>query len=200
MNTLAERIKYTREKLRMSQESFAEALGVNQSNITLWEKGKYNPRRDKQKQIADLAGVSLSWLMTGEGTPDGSQSINSGEGIEIPRYQSLFDYIRGIEETFMFVSSVGIKSNYIAVRVDSDAMSPKIEPGDILIIDPDVACYPGDVVIYITKDRQFIRELLEERPSYKFKAWNERYPAQIVPKSEIVKMSKCVAVDKRTFL
>lgn len=39
--------------------------GIAQSTLSDWKKGKSTPKADKMQKIADLFGVSLSYLMTG---------------------------------------------------------------------------------------------------------------------------------------
>jgi len=45
----------------------ARDCGIDPSTISHWKKGLYTPKQDKLKKIADYFGVSLQFLMTGEG-------------------------------------------------------------------------------------------------------------------------------------
>lgn len=42
------------------------ATGIAQSTLSDWKKGKSTPKTDKLQKIADLFGVSLEYLTTGE--------------------------------------------------------------------------------------------------------------------------------------
>ena len=41
----AEKVKYVRTTLKLSQEDFAHELGVSFATINRWENGNYNPDR-----------------------------------------------------------------------------------------------------------------------------------------------------------
>ncbi len=48
-------IRRLRKKLKLSQKEFGSILGVSASSIISWEKGKFQPRKDKVAQLSDLA-------------------------------------------------------------------------------------------------------------------------------------------------
>lgn len=52
--TFAERVKYVRTTLKLSQEDFAHALGVSFATINRWENGSYNPSRLAKKAFNDF--------------------------------------------------------------------------------------------------------------------------------------------------
>lgn len=53
----------------MTQRELAEALGVGyQSEISRWEIDR-RPHPKRIRQIAEVLGVSVAWLATGEGKP-----------------------------------------------------------------------------------------------------------------------------------
>ena len=45
----ADKVKYVREKLKLSQEELAHELGVSFATINRWENGSYNPSRLARK-------------------------------------------------------------------------------------------------------------------------------------------------------
>ncbi|WP_440448271.1 helix-turn-helix domain-containing protein [Ruminococcus sp.] len=49
----AEKIKYVRIKLGLSQEDFAHELGVSFATINRWENGNYNPSRLARKAFEE---------------------------------------------------------------------------------------------------------------------------------------------------
>lgn len=51
--TYAEKVKYVREKLKLSQEELAHELGVSFATINRWENGSYNPSRLARKAFED---------------------------------------------------------------------------------------------------------------------------------------------------
>lgn len=50
----AEKVKYIRTKLKLSQEDLAHELGVSFATINRWENGSYNPSRLAVKVFDDF--------------------------------------------------------------------------------------------------------------------------------------------------
>lgn len=60
---VADRIKEVRtERLGLTQLELAEALGINQVNVSRWERGVTEPRIKHLREIALLAGLPLTWF------------------------------------------------------------------------------------------------------------------------------------------
>ena len=69
---IAERIKIIRESLGLNQKSFAESIGIS-SNATIsrWERGLNFPPADTLAVIQEKYGISVEWIVTGQGTMKG---------------------------------------------------------------------------------------------------------------------------------
>lgn len=50
----AEKVKYVRTTLQLSQEDLARELGVSFATINRWENGSYNPSRLAKKAFEDF--------------------------------------------------------------------------------------------------------------------------------------------------
>ncbi len=50
------KIRQFRERLGMSQKQLADALGLNQSAVALWETGKTTPTNQNLIRLADILG------------------------------------------------------------------------------------------------------------------------------------------------
>lgn len=61
------------EKLRSSKgvtyKEIAQKTGLDASTLSCWVKGKYMPKNDKLKKIADYFNVSLEYLLGEQKTP-----------------------------------------------------------------------------------------------------------------------------------
>lgn len=62
---------YARFELLLKQKNVkvsdvSRATGIRQGVFSDWKMGRYTPKQDKLKKIADYFGVSLDYLMTGE--------------------------------------------------------------------------------------------------------------------------------------
>lgn len=54
------------EEKGMKHSDVSKATGISTSALTDWKKGRYQPKADKIQKIAELFGVSVEYLMTGE--------------------------------------------------------------------------------------------------------------------------------------
>ena len=63
-------IKELRENiLKLSQDSFAQKIGLQRNTISLIENGKRNPSDRTIKDICKTFNVNENWLLTGNGLP-----------------------------------------------------------------------------------------------------------------------------------
>ncbi len=58
-----EKIQHSRKNAGMSQEMFAEKLGVSRQSVSKWETGTAAPDLDNLVAIARLFGVTTDWLL-----------------------------------------------------------------------------------------------------------------------------------------
>ncbi len=61
-----ERIYNLRKRSALSQEEFADRLGVSRQAVSKWETGQSVPDSEKAAAMAKFFGVSLDWLINGE--------------------------------------------------------------------------------------------------------------------------------------
>ena len=66
MSGFGERIYNLRKKSGLSQEEFADKLGVSRQAVSKWETGQSVPDSEKAAAIGAFFGVSLDWLINGE--------------------------------------------------------------------------------------------------------------------------------------
>lgn len=71
---MKERIKTLRKELKLSQEKFAEAIGLARNSITQIEMGTRNPGDRTIADIVRVFNVNETWLRTGEGDMFNPQS------------------------------------------------------------------------------------------------------------------------------
>lgn len=65
---LAIRIKKLREKLGLSQQEFADIIGIHLQSISRWERGTIVPSVEAIATIAEEFGADPLWLLMGEGS------------------------------------------------------------------------------------------------------------------------------------
>lgn len=59
----AEKVKYVRTTLKLSQEDLAHELGVSFATINRWENGSYNPSRLAKKAFEDFCEKRTIYIL-----------------------------------------------------------------------------------------------------------------------------------------
>ncbi len=75
--TFGDRLAAAREAAGLSQAELAQKLGVKTRVIEHWEADAKEPRANRLQMLAGMLGVSLMWLLTGEG--DGIDAPSDAE-------------------------------------------------------------------------------------------------------------------------
>lgn len=65
--TLGDRLAAAREAAGLSQSALSARLGVRLKTLRGWENDLAEPRANRLQMLAAMLGVSLRWLLTGEG-------------------------------------------------------------------------------------------------------------------------------------
>lgn len=78
--TFGDRLAGAREAAGLDQKALAGKLGVKQAVIAAWENDLKEPRANRLQMLSGILGVSMSWLLTGEGAgpeaPDEDGPLN----------------------------------------------------------------------------------------------------------------------------
>lgn len=163
-----ERIKQTRKRLGYSQEILGSRVGVSRVSISQWERGENTPNGRYLNDLAAALGVTVDWLLTGEGEGAVTSSpevipgyhnvepavIPQGNRIPILSYVQAGNWREICEQATTFDGNV----EYVTASVDigpcgfglwirGRSMTPMFNEGDLVIIDPDEQPRPGDYVV-----------------------------------------------------
>lgn len=73
--TFGDRLAGARDAAGLDQQGLASKLGVKRAVISAWEDDLKEPRANRLQMVSGILGVSMSWLLTGEGEgPDAPDS------------------------------------------------------------------------------------------------------------------------------
>lgn len=64
---LGGRIATARTTAGLTQAQLARTLEVSQAELSRWERGRVEPRLGALTKIAEACGVSIDWLVRGDG-------------------------------------------------------------------------------------------------------------------------------------
>ncbi|MDG0989951.1 MAG: helix-turn-helix transcriptional regulator [Yoonia sp.] len=65
--TFGDRLAGAREAAGHTQDTLAKQLGVEVTSVDAWENDLREPRANRLQMLSGMLGVSLVWLLTGEG-------------------------------------------------------------------------------------------------------------------------------------
>lgn len=66
-STFGDRLATARDAVGLSQADLARRTGVRVSSIRSWENDQSEPRANTLQRVTGILGVSLMWLLAGEG-------------------------------------------------------------------------------------------------------------------------------------
>lgn len=72
-STFGDRMAAARDAAGLSQNDLARRTGVRVASVRSWENDQSEPRANTLQRMAGILGVSLMWLLSGEG--DGAPSV-----------------------------------------------------------------------------------------------------------------------------
>lgn len=79
--TFGDRVAAAREVVGLTEDEVARRLGVKPETVRRWEGDLDEPRANKLQMLAGLLGVSLTWLMTGQGEEPGLEAPAHSEEV-----------------------------------------------------------------------------------------------------------------------
>lgn len=172
----------------------ASQAGIALSSIYRWRSGSV-PRRKNIEELASRLGINANWLVTGEGQMESIKSESSSNARILGPVSEVFV---GAVPVVSWAHA-GSAANYeelpahwqeriptlckgkraFGLIVEGDSMMPKVEPNDVVIVDPDVELRNGCMVVAKLKNdgvvlRRFTR-LEAER--IKLIPYNSMYPS-----------------------
>ncbi|MFH7524186.1 LexA family protein [Aeromonas sp. A5] len=168
METINDRIAARRRAQKMSQDELARRIGITRVSISKWESGLNQPKGRYLNDLAAALGVTVEWLLTGEGSaPESSGEpripgyhnvepavIYQGKRIPILSYvqagnwREMCEQATAFDGNIEYVSAGGEIGPYgFGLWLRGDSMVPLFKEGDLIIVDPDESPQPGDYVV-----------------------------------------------------
>jgi SOS-response transcriptional repressor LexA len=188
-------IREKRRLLGLSEQQFADAVGVSRGAVQQWEKPDGTaPKRANQPRVAELLGISVAELVSG----DSRMSLGLDVRAEIPLISEVeagnYTVIDNFKPTGGFETvpvTVPVKRHTFALRVHGDSMvgstGDSFPEGSILVVEPELTAEPGDYVIVLnSKNETTFKQLVKDGADYYLKPLNTRYPVKPLGSAEII--------------
>lgn len=131
--TFGTRLKELLNESAMTQKVMAASIGVSQGSVSGWIKGTTVPEVATGKKIANLFGVSTSWLLYGEGVRNLIPAFTNP--IPFGRFKLVLGEPKFIEEEPFELGFSSDRTSLKAICLNSSLMQPSLAEGDILLID-----------------------------------------------------------------
>jgi SOS-response transcriptional repressor LexA len=187
-------IRAGRHRLGLSEQAFANAVGVTRAAVQQWERPAGTaPKRTTQLKVAEILGLTVAELMSGSKAglkPELRREVPIVSEVEAGRYTTIdnFKLRRGLK---MVPINVEIRRHTFALRVHGDSMISEshdsFPEGSVLIVEPDMEAISGDYVIAKNLDGETtFKQLVKDGGEYFLKPLNARYPIRPLGTAEII--------------
>ena len=203
-------LPFIRKKKGISQTELAEKIGVDQSTISLWEKGM-DTTVDNAIKVAEVLNVSIPDFLGKDLKFDNAETIDvNSDIIKIPVYGTIKAGIP-IESQTDIIDYVDIPRSwtkggkeFYGLKVSGDSMFPKYQDEDIVIFEKtnDTTLYNGkDCAVMINGTESTFKKVLINDQGIVLQAYNMAYGIKMFSKEDVInKPIKIVGVarEKRT--
>ena len=160
-------IRELRKENGLSQQELAKLCGVHQTAVSQWEKGRTLPDRSSLQLLAKTFGVSVDALLSEE-TPTDENKI----------------------PVFSRITAAGLcsklgKSEYYALSVSDNSMSPVMFQGDTVVVCRTMEIGNGETGVFsVGNGNLFIRKIIKKDTSIMLVSENTSYEPLVFSKAE----------------
>ncbi|WP_419532957.1 helix-turn-helix domain-containing protein [Endozoicomonas sp.] len=146
-----------REKIRelgLTDIEVSRRMGSSPSNFSLWMSGQRHPKMNNMKAIAEVLGVSLHWLETGEELPD-PKSLPYMSLEEVRAFLHELEEKCDAIQRHSGVIIIETGQDSFLLKIDNDTMAhpsssdltPGIPKDSEVQVDRDVEPVPGKILL-----------------------------------------------------
>ena len=178
MNT-AKKIETFLHENRLSQTTVAKALGIDQTTVSGWVRGKSEPSLEMAKKLLEVYGFDVLGGEPRLDLDDDCVYVKFYEDIKASAGCGVDNHCGGYELVKIDRKLLNPKVNlakHHAIRALGDSMEPTIKDGDVIFVEP----FAGDFAnnrVYIIKrqDDVFVKRLKKENDSFEIISDNPDY-------------------------
>lgn len=194
MMTFYERLTALRKEKGINQKQVQEELGLGKNAFGDWKRGVV-PQSATQQVLAQYFGVSVDYLMGKTNNP-------------LPHSDQIKAYLpyekRGMRPVIGLASAgVGViaeemilgwqyvddefdNENCFWIKISGDSMSPKIDDGDLVLIQRDTDIEDGDIIVAVVDQQEgYIKQVHISGSKVVLHSFNPYYPDIIFEGNEI---------------
>lgn len=188
--TIGQRMETLIEHYDLTKNSFAKEIGLTANTVI----GKIvnDPDRAPSYQVIRMIAsrypeVNMNWFVTGNGPMlnNGHQNAHPIKYYSLDSSAAVINAVQNELKPTATLNIYGFNDCDYAFDVVGDAMSPRFNPGEIILVQKykDDILTVGAVYMILTEHQQFLRSLSETRTdgSFAFFAENPLYREMVIP-------------------
>ena len=189
MSNIANNLKYLRKKKRITQQQFADEMGIKRASVGAYEERRAEPKYELLKKIADFYRLTMDelvndvindkWKPIARGNAANvrvlSISVDGGdkENIELVPVKASAGYLNGyadpeyVAELPKFSLPMFRQGTYRAFEINGDSMLP-LRPGSVVIaeyVENWTEIKPNQTYVVISRDEGVVYK----RVAFKYK-------------------------------
>lgn len=189
-------LKERRVKAGISQKILSEASGISQGSISRIERGVQNNLTSEtaRKIIETMAKLAPS-------SEDPYDAFLREDVLPLPKWNynrpvPVMSWVQAGEWTEMqdsvaegfssegepVITDKSISMLAFALKVQGKSMEPRFFEGDVIIVDPSLACQTGDLCVARINDQTTFKRFHETPQEIRLEPLNDRYEILVVPK------------------
>lgn len=221
MSNIANNLKYLRKKKRLTQQQFADEMGIKRASVGAYEESRAEPKYELLKKIADFYNLTMDELANDEindkwrPRPRGDAANvrvlsvtvdgDDRENIELVPVKASAGYLNGyadpeyIAELPKFSLPMFRQGTYRAFEIKGDSMLP-LQPGSIVIaeyVENWSEIKPGQTYVVISRDEGVVYKRIafkyKEEKGLKLVSDNKSYEPYWVAADDILEVWKAKA-------
>jgi phage repressor protein C with HTH and peptisase S24 domain len=176
--------------------------GFSPSVLRKWRSEQSDPSRKHVVKLAQFGGVSLEWLATGKGSPDGDIPAVAPLELEDYVFIPLYDARCGVDngnwnEGSRVIAKLSFTQYSLrkqclthdrlsAIRIDGDSMEPILHSGDTVLIDHTSVTIEGEGIYVLRLDGHLYAKRLQRNfDGIVIISENKQYPSITVPSDRL---------------
>ena len=179
--SFAKRFEEARERAGLSVAALSKRLGVSPQSVYLWQQGSV-PKAARLRELADLLGVSLQWLVYGNEEPHSVMDYQNGV-VVVPQLNiepsagfggfvnSESDCVVkmiGLSTEWLNQTLPGVNRQSLVVHsVSGDSMQPTLKDHDFVLLDTSVEHATRDGLYIVGFDGLLFAKRIQVLPGRK---------------------------------
>lgn len=179
--SFAKRFEEARERAGLSVASLSKRLGVSPQSVYLWQQGSV-PKAARLRELADLLGVSLQWLVYGNEEPHSVMDYQNGV-VVVPQlniepsagFGGFVDSegdcvvkMIGLSTEWLNQTLPGVNRQSLVVHsVSGDSMQPTLKDHDFVLLDTSVEQATRDGLYIVGFDGLLFAKRIQVLPGRK---------------------------------